>query len=101
MDEQYYILKVNLFKDHSILAFPKFGTIGIGFALEDDWNCNLPISCTNERIYNHIKHNKKYKEITKKDCIKAIDMIKSCLFINLGRQGLISKLETSNLYIDN
>ena len=55
--------------------FPKFSTIGIGFVQEDDWNTNLPYTSTTETIYNHIKHNKKYKQITKAQVIKAIKML--------------------------
>ena len=73
--EDYWAFRVKLYKNQALLAFPKFGTIGIGFAQEEDWNTNLPYTSTTETIYNHIKHNKKYKQITKAQCIKAIKML--------------------------
>ena len=77
LGEDYWIFRVKLHKNQSIISFPKFGTIGIGFAIEDeDWNTNLPYDCSTLEIYNHIKDNKKYDEITKTDCMKAISIIK-------------------------
>jgi hypothetical protein len=73
--EGYWIFRVKLRHGQAILAFPKFGQIGCGFAKEDDWNTNLPISCKAEEIYDHIKHNKKYKDISREDCLEAIRSI--------------------------
>jgi hypothetical protein len=42
---------------------------------ETEWNANLPYNCSELQIYNHIKCNKFYKEIKKKDCIAAIKML--------------------------
>jgi len=79
LNEDYWVFRIKLFKDQSVIAFPKFGTLGIGFAIEDDWNTNLPYQCTAEAIYNHIKCNKLHKEITKKVCVEAIGiLIKAC-----------------------
>ena len=76
INEDYWILRVKLYKDQAIVSFPKFSVcMGVGFAREKDWNCNLPANCSAERIYGHIKHNKKYKEITKKMCIKALNLL--------------------------
>lgn len=75
LDENYYLFRVHLYENQYLLAFPKFGTIGIGFAQEEDWNTNLPYLCETEIIYEHIKHNKRYKEIKKKDVIKAIELL--------------------------
>jgi len=72
IDENYWLFRVHLHKDQYVQAFPKFFTLGIGFALEDDWNTNLPYSSDGETIYNHIEHNKKYKQITKEQAIEAI-----------------------------
>lgn len=67
---------VNLYEEQSIIAFPKFSSLAISFLVEDeDWNTNLPYKCGTQEIYEHIKCNKKYKQIKKKDCIKAIEMI--------------------------
>lgn len=68
---------VKMFKEQAIIAFPKFGGIAISFLVEEDWNTNLPYQCKSEEIYNHIKCNKKYKEIKKKDCIVAIEKIQT------------------------
>ena len=75
LDENYFIARVPLHRDQAIVAFPKFGTIGCGFAQEKDWNTNLPISCGAEKIFNHIKHNKKYRAIKDTDCIAAIKLL--------------------------
>jgi len=75
LGEDYWAFRVKLYKNQALLAFPKFGTIGIGFAQEEDWNINLPYAAPTEKIYNHIKHNKKYKQITKAQVIKAIKML--------------------------
>ncbi|MCX6304396.1 MAG: hypothetical protein NT040_05475 [Bacteroidetes bacterium] len=74
--KDYWLFRVKLFKDQAIIGFPKFSTIGIGFAIEDaDSNTNLPYSLFPEQIYSHIKANKKYDEITKEDCIQAIALV--------------------------
>ena len=62
----YWIFRVNLCKDQAIIAFPKFGCIAVGFAVEDaNWNTNLPIDNIDraQEIFDHIKENKKYSEI--------------------------------------
>lgn len=68
---------VKMCTGQAIIAFPKFGGIAISFLEEEDWNTNLPYQCKAEEIYNHIKCNKKYKEIKKKDCIEAIEKIQT------------------------
>ncbi len=75
LNEDYWLFRVKLFKDQAMLAFPKFGTIGIGFAQEDDWNTNLPYTRNAEVIYDHIKHNKAHDEITDEECLEAIRLI--------------------------
>lgn len=75
LDEDYWMFRVKLAQDQAILGFPKFSTIGIGFAQEEDWNTNLPYTCPAEQIYSHIAHNKKYDEITDEQCLAAIKMI--------------------------
>lgn len=79
IDAGYFIARVQLFADQAIVIFPKFFTIGCGFAQEEDWNTNLPISVKAEQIYEHIKHNKKYPAITKGQCIEAIRMLQRWL----------------------
>lgn len=78
-DENYWLFRVKLHADQSIVAFPKHGMIGIGFAEEEDWNTNLPSTIDAQEIFDHIKHNKKYSEIPDDDCIKAIQMIQATI----------------------
>jgi len=75
IDEQFYVARVVLYQDQAINIFPKFFTIGCGFAKEDDWNTNLPLRCDAEKIYAHIEHNKFYDEITPQQCIDAIRLL--------------------------
>jgi hypothetical protein len=75
LDEDYWVFRIQLHKDQSLLAFPKFWTMGIGFAKEEDWNTNLPYTCTTYEIYKHILKNKKYKEITAKGLMQAIETL--------------------------
>jgi hypothetical protein len=72
IDGDYFIARVVLYRDQAINIFPKFFTIGCGFAREEDWNTNLPLSKDAEEIYEHIAHNKLYDEITREQCIEAI-----------------------------
>jgi hypothetical protein len=75
VSEDYWLFRVPLFKDQAILGFPKFGTIGIGFAQEEDWNTNLPYQMDTEEIVNHIYHNKKYGKITRGMVRKAVKIV--------------------------
>lgn len=79
IDKDYWVVRVKLFEDQYINAFPKFITIGIGFAIEEDWNCNLPYTSDAEEIRKHIWHNRRYVAIGKKKTIKAIEMIQNFL----------------------
>jgi len=76
LDEDYWVFRIKLHLEQALVAFPKFGTLGIGFAEEDDWNTNLPYTCETEYIYKHIRKNKKYKQITKAKCIEAIEILR-------------------------
>jgi hypothetical protein len=60
LDEDYcWAYRVKLSDTQAVLGFPKFGTIGIGFAREDvDWNTNLPYKADAEHILSHIIKNK-------------------------------------------
>lgn len=82
ISKNYWLYRIKLTKKQSILAFPKFGTIGIGFAREKDWNRNLPYTCGAEQIYKHIKYNK--LDAKKRDCVIAIESIqKFCENLNI------------------
>jgi len=50
--------RVQLTDDQAVLGFPKFFTIGIGFAVETDENTNLPYTSDAEDIAKHIWHNR-------------------------------------------
>jgi hypothetical protein len=76
INEDYWTYRVALSGAQAIVGFPKFGTIGIGFAREEDWNTNLPYRCSAEEIYDHIEHNKGDDAITREDCVAAIEMIR-------------------------
>jgi hypothetical protein len=84
LDSSYWIARVRLFKDQAIVCFPKFGVIGCGLAQEKDWNTNLPLDNPAERIFEHIKHNKKYSKIKDEDCVEAIRLLQKVL---VGKGG--------------
>lgn len=73
--EDYWMFRVKVSDTQAIIGFGKFGTIGIGFAVEDDWNTNLPYSSPTIDIYNHIAHNKGDDTIPPSTCLKAIRMV--------------------------
>ena len=75
LDEDYWLFRVRVSEKQAIVGFPKFLTIGIGFAVEEDWNTNLPYRCGTEEIFNHISHNKGDDSIPDERCVKAIEMI--------------------------
>jgi len=78
INKDYWYFKVELFNDQSVVAFPKFGTMGVGFRYEDDdWNTNLPFIIDAKRIADHIWCNRKYEEIKKEDVIEAIKLIQT------------------------
>lgn len=73
--EDFWWYRVRLSDGQAIQAFPKFGTVGIGFAVEEDWNTNFPHTCPAREIFEHIKHNKGDDAISDDDCVKAIAML--------------------------
>jgi len=75
--EDYWEYRVRLSETQAIVGFPKFSTIGIGFAQEEDWNTNLPYTCEAEEIYGHIEHNKGDNSIARDDCIAAIRLVQA------------------------
>lgn len=76
VDEDYWAYRVRLSDEQAVLGFPKFTTIGIGFAVEEDWNTNLPYTCETEEIFQHIKHNKADDSIADDDVRDAISLIR-------------------------
>lgn len=76
LNEDYWIIRVKVSDTQAIVGFPKFGLVGIGFAVEDaDWNTNLPSGCEANQIFNHIKENKGDDLIPDERCIKAIRLV--------------------------
>lgn len=75
VDEDYWAYRVRLTDKQAVLGFPKFGTIGIGFAAEEDWNTNLPYRCDTDEICQHIKHNAGDDSITEDDIRAAVELI--------------------------
>lgn len=73
--DDYWLFRVPLTDRQAIVGFPKFGTIGIGFQQEEDWNTNLPYFCGAGEIYNHIKHNKGDDSISDDACVEAIKAV--------------------------
>lgn len=76
-DEDYWLFKVMVSDKQSIVGFPKFMQIGIGFQQEEDWNSNLPSTTSAEDIFDHISHNKGDDSIPDERCIAAIELIRS------------------------
>ena len=75
IDDDYWRWRVVVGDGQAIVGFPKFATIGIGFAVEDDWNTNLPYTQSAEAIFEHIKHNKGDDAIPDERCLTAIRMV--------------------------
>lgn len=70
-----YMFKIQMYQDQYLLAFPKFGKLAIGFSQEKVFNLNLPYDCDAEQIFERISPNKRYKNITNEQCLKAIKLL--------------------------
>lgn len=78
VDADYWTFRVKVSDRQAVVGFPKFLTIGIGFAIEDaDWNTNLPYRCGPQEIWDHIKKNKGDDTIPDELCQRAIEMVVS------------------------
>jgi hypothetical protein len=77
--EDYWAYRVVLSEKQAILGFPKFGGVGIGFAVEEDWNSNLPYECDTEHIFKHIRHNKGDASISDDDVREAIRLVQEVI----------------------
>lgn len=75
IDEGYWTYRVRLSDSQAVVGFPKFGTIGVGFAVEGDWNTNLPYTCGAEEIRDHILHNKGDDSIADESVLDAIRLV--------------------------
>jgi len=72
-----WLFRVKLKYDQAILGFPKMGTIGIGFAKEEDWDFNVPCEESVDVIFDNIKSNKRYSDISEREVREAIQMVKA------------------------
>jgi hypothetical protein len=79
INEDYWAYRVRLGERQAIVGFPKFFTVGIGFALEEDWNTNLPYTCDTQEIFEHIRDNKGDDSITNDDVRTAIAMVQDAI----------------------
>ncbi len=79
IEEEYWTYRVKLSDTQAVLGFPKFFTTGIGFAVEEDWNINLPWTSDATDIFSHIRHNKGDDSIPDEDVISAIRMIQEAV----------------------
>lgn len=75
----YWKYRVMLSDKQAVIGFPKFLTIGIGFAVEEDWNTNFPYTTDALETFEHIKHNKADGSIDDEDVIQAIRMIQAAV----------------------
>lgn len=81
LGKNYWSYRVVLTPAQAVVGFPKFGTIGIGFAVEsEDWNTNLPYTCDAQQIFDHIAENKGDDAIRDEDCVAAIEMIRAAVY---------------------
>lgn len=92
ISEDYWSYRVRVADGQAIVAFPKFGVIGIGFAVEEDWNTNLPSDCSAEEIYDHIEHNRGDESITRETCVAAIRMIQDAIAAASAKQVAAHKV---------
>ena len=88
--DDYWLYRVKLSPRQAVVGFPKFGVIGIGFAVEEvDWNTNLPAAVPAERLLAHILKNKRVVgdvEISDDDVLAAIKLIQGAAL----EDGLVS-----------
>jgi hypothetical protein len=75
----YWLYRVRLSDEQAIVGFPKFGMIGIGFAVEEDWNTNLPALTPAEQILAHIGRNKGDDGIDDADVLAAIRLVQAAV----------------------
>ena len=86
IDEDYWTYRVKLNDaGQAIVGFPKFTTIGIGFAQEEDWNTNLPYTCDANEILAHIIHNCGDTSIKDADVLLAIAMVQGAAHADRGQ----------------
>jgi hypothetical protein len=75
----YWQYRVVVSDEQAVVGFPKFTTIGVGFAVEDDWNTNYPYTIPAAETYDHIAHNAGDEAITREVVIRAIELIQDAV----------------------
>lgn len=86
VDDDYWAYRVQVSPTQAIVAFPKFSTIGVGFAVEEDWNTNLPYTVGAERIWEHIEHNKGDESVPDERCLAALRMVVDAVRADRGER---------------
>lgn len=79
INEDYWAYRVRVADGQAIVGFPKFSSVGIGFAVEEDWNTNFPYTADADEIYEHIEHNRGDDAITREVCVAAIRLIQDAV----------------------
>lgn len=87
VEENYWSYRVRITDGQSIIGFPKLSTVGIGFAVEDDWNTNLPYGIRTAKIVRHICHNAGDDSITAAQMCEAVDLIRRAAYEDHGGPG--------------
>ena len=87
LGEDYWAYRVVVGEHQAVVGFPKFGTIGVGFAVEEDWNTNLPFTCSTDKIWKHIAHNKGDDAIPDEWCIEAIRLVQDAAAADRAKVG--------------
>ena len=77
IDEDFWWFRVQVSDMQAIVALPKFGLIGIGFQIEEDWNTNLPSDTIAEEIYDLIAQSIDTIIVISQYPIDAISCLKS------------------------
>lgn len=88
--DDYWKYRVRVADGQAVVGFPKFGTIGVGFAEEEDWNTNLPYTGDAESIRKHIWHNRAPLDDSTESAalvVRAIEMIQEAVAEDGGPQG--------------
>lgn len=89
IDKGYWAYRVRLSERQAVVGFPKFGTVGIGFSAEEDWNTNLPFTTETDEIVAHILHNKGDDAISDADVHLAVAMVQDAAWGDHGPAKLL------------
>lgn len=80
LGEDYWAYRVRLTDRQAVLGFPKYTTIGVGFAVEDySGNTNLPYTCDTDQILRHISGNKGDDSIADDKVRAAIALVQEAI----------------------